>query len=195
MNSATPITTNYDSHTIAMNSETTGKDAFVSLVEKCRENELPNLIENASTEHAATLFENLFRIAKDKQEAIKIVSGHLNPSFYDKFSSHISDCMQAGCNVEVIILNQQQKDFLDTHSFAATIKSKGGAVFVANESTDTNHHPHFVLIGSNRFRFEIDHSRTKAIASFNNESIGRTLEELFTSLKESILPQNTATAV
>jgi len=75
---------------------------------------------------------------------------------------------------------------LDTNKFAKELKKHNPAFLTQKPEGSNIKSAHFILVGDKRFRAETDHDQAKAIASFNRESIGETLSEIFTQIKSNI---------
>jgi len=156
-------------------------DKFETLVVECREKNLPITIHNASKRHALTLFKNLFQAAIVNTEPVKIVSGNLDDDFYNDLDEDLKKCLDKDISVEVFALNHRD---LQSNKFAQTLITHKNGTFNQFPIDEKVQSPHFILVGENKYRAETDHVQAKAIASFNNSSVGETLSQLFSELKE-----------
>ncbi len=159
------------------------KDTFKKMVEECRKNESPKTIFNASKDHALVLFQELFTASIEHKEDVKIISGHLDDSFYNDLSIDLESCVGKGMAVEVIVLNDRD---LSSNKFAKIIQNSDRCSITQLPTGNKISSAHFILVGNSRFRAETDHDQAKAIASFNNPSVGETLTEIFASVKNKI---------
>lgn len=155
------------------------------------------MIQNAAREHAFILFKELIGSATDdnRVESIRIVSGHLDTDFYGALVSDIEAYLEkSGASISVVVLDSSVD--LSEHPFVKIIDGyQNGEVLQVPTGQDWSKHPHFIIVGNSRFRFETDHAQTKAAASFNGPAIGRTLVELFDGLHDCLTStQKLATA-
>lgn len=158
--------------------------SFEQKVLSCRNNESAELIQNAAWGHAVFLFENLLQVASEKKESVRLITGHLNNDFYSELSGELDKCIAADVLVELIVLDSEQG--LDDNVFYNKIRgySKGSVITAPNGFSMSA--PHMLLIGDDarRFRLEVDHEQTKAVASFNNRGMGETLLSIYNEVKE-----------
>ena len=66
------------------------------------------------------------------------------------------------------------------------LRGDGDRVFFGPADDSLFDQPHFIVVGRNRFRLETDHKKSKAVASFNNASVGAYLYDLFDKIVEEI---------
>lgn len=157
---------------------------FNELVAYCRRKDRKRLIHNASIEHAEVLFKALFDEAVQSKEDVYIVSGELKEDFYERLKESAKKVFDAGKTIELAVLNEKGKDIdLKKHAFSSFIMEKGGKVY----KTSSFKFPHFIVVGSNKYRLETDHSQGRAIACFDDNSIGSLLKKSFELLKEKEL--------
>jgi len=162
-------------------------DSFEALVKKYRKRKSPQVIHNASKKHAEILIRNLLQEALEKNENIKIVSGNLDDKFYNNLAEELGDCLNAGIQVEVVVLNSRD---LSGNRFAEKIRENSNGTLIQNNKDEEINFPHFVLVGENKFRSETNHNKARAIASFNNPSICETLSDIFEKIKNWISPNS-----
>lgn len=162
------------------------KTAFEKKVDRCRKDETAELIDNAAWDHAIYLFKSLLEVAAEKKEKVRIISGSLNNEFYSTLSEELQRCIASGVEIEVLILDETVD--IDTNDFARMVKNHAkGAVLKVPQGSPIGA-PHMLVIGENgqRFRLEIDHSQTKAVASFNNADMGKSLLRIYENVKEQV---------
>ena len=154
-------------------------DTFVRLVKELADTDSPRLIENASIEHALTIIECLLDAAKKHKEKVRIVSGCLMESFYSSLVDKAREVMQAGVPISVVVLRGSKED-LRGNSFCNVVdKDQNGEVHFVDGANKTLH---FVVTGDCRYRVEVDDEKKKAIASFNDRTIGRGLVSIYEDL-------------
>ena len=161
-------------------------DSFEDKVDYCRKNDTADLIDNAAWGHAQYLFKNLLAVAAEKKEDVRIISGHLRADFYESLSKEIGDCINSGAKIDIVVL--QDDIDIEEHKFAELVNNyQNGNIIVLNDK-DNAEIPHMLLIGGGgeRFRLETDHSQTKAVASFNNEGMGRMLLNIYDDFMKNI---------
>jgi|WetSurSiteA1Bulk_404760.scaffolds.fasta_scaffold67350_2 hypothetical protein len=148
---------------------------FSKMVSDCRKKESTQIIHNASYEHAKILFNNLIQEAGEKNEDITIVSGELFLDFYESLIPDTEKALQKGIKISLAVCNIPEN--FDTHPFVSLLKKYNMSIYKPVEGCVSL--PHFIVVGTKRFRLEIDHKQTKAIACFNNEQIGKILKTIF----------------
>lgn len=150
---------------------------FAKVVAESRKKESPRMIYNASIDHAKLLFTELIQDAIERKEDIRIVSGELNPTFYGALTDDATRALDKKITIKLIVLNPDID--LTKNPFVSILLNKGGEVYKAKSKLDM---PHYILVGDKRFRLELDHKQAKAVASFNNEGIGKTLKNNFDNI-------------
>lgn len=162
------------------------KSPFDLKVARCRAKNLPDLIENAAWDHAVTLFKELLGAAAENEEMVRVVSGTLNSQFYNELSDELDACIKAGVNIELIVLDGDAD--LVGNVFAEKIEAyENGEAFKVAKANKISA-AHMLLIGDGRrFRLETDHEQTKAIASFNNGSMGESLLSIYNATKAKVV--------
>lgn len=161
-------------------------DKFEKLVSQCQRHGIDRSIENSAWDHALILFVYLLKDAVEKNKDIKIVSGNLNSIFYDEVYRRAKEYFlkipQKSLKIEVIVLNNKN-DFID-NEFSRFIKNHGGLIRYIKSDISGYDGPHFMLVGKDAYRVEVDHEKTKALANFNNSKVGNMLHLLFGELRE-----------
>ncbi len=160
---------------------------FQKLVENCRKKNLNKDIHNSAWPHALILFKELLTAATEHGENVCIVTGNLKAEFYDQLTDVAQKCLDADLKIELNILEPDAN--VSGNSFAELIKGHDRGIFSQATTSDSIHIPHFILVGNKRYRFEVNHAKTKAIANFNNQSMGEALKQLFSSLKKDFSSQ------
>lgn len=162
--------------------------AFEQLVKECRSKKINRTIYNASRGHANILLRNLFESAHENnaKDAIKIVSGYLDPNFYGSLGEAICAASADGCDVSILVMNE--KSDLDNNPFIQPLKGMSGVTCIQYKGPGTKLAPHFVLVGKDRYRFEVDHDQATAEANFNDSDFGGFLNILYKAIEASILP-------
>lgn len=155
---------------------------FSKIVADCRKKESTKIIHNASYEHARELFINLIDEARVRKEDVLITSGNLNPDFYGVLIDDTKEAIKGGVKVKLAVLNPSAD--IKNNPFANMVLKEGGVVYKAKGEMK---YPHFILVGDKRFRLELDHEQTKAIACFNNPGIGKFLKDNFEAIASSNL--------
>jgi len=84
-------------------------DEFAKLVERCRTQKLPDIIENTSMQHATILLRGLIQHAAVEKTDIKMVSGKLFAGVFQPLVLDLSRALDQGCKVDAIILCQQSE--------------------------------------------------------------------------------------
>ncbi len=160
------------------------ESAFKEKVDRCKKENLPDLIDNAAWDHALYLFNSLLDVAADKKEKIRIISGTLNDKFYGKLLEKFKKAKRAGSEIEVLVTSPDAN--LDDNTFAKWVDTNGKLIHAKDESIPV---PHMLVIGEQgqRFRLETDHSQTKAVASFNNPYMGEIVLDMYKNAKKMLL--------
>lgn len=156
-------------------------DAFKILVKTSYDNREKGgqIIHNASRSHAKILFEQLFDSAIESGEDMRIVSGNLDDAFYEVLTTRVKECLDSGVKVSLSIID---KGFnIKGSRFAQAVEShENGSVYLTHV-VDIKA-AHFVTVGDSQYRLEVDHAEAKAIANFNDTSVGKTLMNAFDAI-------------
>ena len=156
-------------------------DEFDKVVKDARKVKKYRIIHNASKSHALTLFKNLLEEAKETHEDIKIVTGSLDAEFYGQLTDNLRKCLDAGVKCEVIVAKEID---IASNEFAKLLDShEHGNIYMG--SMEPVQAPHFIVVGNNKYRFEVDDETSKAIANFNDDAVGSTLVGVFSTLRDS----------
>jgi len=68
--------------------------SFEEFVKECSDKNLSTIIQNASKEHALTLFQELLDSSIKNNETVKIISGNLDDDFYNNLVPTLKDCLK-----------------------------------------------------------------------------------------------------
>ncbi len=160
-------------------------DTFEKKVDRCKRKELSDIIENASRDHAKYLVKALLDKAIKKNEPIRIVTGTFDGDFYKGLVDAFSACTEKNIPISVIVLDKEFNPA--SHPMAKLIDSGNIRLLtIADDKIEeASTAPHFILVGDRRFRLETDHDQAKAVASFNDPSMGRWLMETFNWLVDA----------
>ncbi len=158
---------------------------FEELVVRCRKKNIDRDIHNSSWDHALILFKNLFLSARNSKQPVRIVTGTLNPDFYGELVDCVEETMKKQ-KVELIVLERNMEG-LNSNAFASAIKSNpNGRLFVKHNNDEDIQTSHFVVVGEDKYRFELNHEQTQAVANFKNKTMGEQLVKLFNILKTNL---------
>lgn len=147
--------------------------SFESRVERYYPNSDDN-ISNGSIEHAKVLVAYLFRYAIEKGQDVRMVTGHLEKTFYELFTPLIENILKHN---KVSIISERN---YDSSSFSdAIISADKGEIKIIGENNNIKHPPHFILVGEQSYRLETDDNLKLATASFNDPNIGKYLLGVF----------------
>ncbi len=95
------------------------KSEFELKVDRCRKSNSSELITNAAWSHAIYLFRNLLEVAAAKHEDVRLVTGSLNDDFYAELEEPLNECINAGVDIEVVVLDGNAD--LEENIFASVI--------------------------------------------------------------------------
>ena len=151
---------------------------YAAWVKECYENRLDKEIHNASEENALLLFETLFDKAIRDKEDIKIISHQLLARFYNQLTSRLQQVIDNGNTIEVIVEGN-----IDDKSNNAFYEKAKSSLSIASNFAEL---PNFIVVGNHAFRYETDKNSTKAIANFNNKSMGKFIFDLFGKIKKDV---------
>jgi hypothetical protein len=159
-------------------------DDFEKLVSECQRHGINRNIENSAWNHALILFKYMIKEAVEKNKSIRLVSGGLKSTFYDKLYDEVSvfltQIKEKRISVEVIVL--KDKEVVGKNNFISFIENGGGSIKYIPDGVKEYDGSHFILIGNDCYRIEVDHEKTKAIANFSNVKIGDMLFMIFSEL-------------
>ena len=156
-------------------------ETFEDFVKHCAENDKPDMIENASIEHALIIVKHLLDAARRHGEDVRIVSGRLLQSFYSELAGKATAIMDEGVKIGVVVLDKSDAELQDNDFYNAIKDHDNGDVKVVSNKTAI----HFVVSGIHRYRVEVDDEKKKAIVSFNDATIGKLLGSIYDSLNSA----------
>lgn len=161
-----------------MSKEFNYEDWYTNWIEKCYKKRLNQEIHNASEENALLLFTKLFDKAIEDEEDVKIISRHLLARFYNQLTDKLQDISKNGNTVSVIV--EQDIDDEQNNTFCRHLKTN------PKIAKNFKKLPNFIVVGNNAFRYETDKNNTKAIANFNDASMGVFIVNLFDKINADI---------
>lgn len=146
---------------------------------ECYDKRLNQEIHNASEENALLLFKKLFDKAIRDKEDVKIISRQLLVRFYSKLTDKLEAVISNGNTISVIV----ERDIDDKNNNTFYQHSKKNIKIAKDKFKGL---PNFIVVGNNAFRYETDKNNTKAVANFNNESMGKFIVDLFNKINANI---------
>ena len=153
-------------------------DEFTKLVERCAKNLENHTIFNASTDHAIVLFKNLIEVAERWDEEVKIFSGSFSCTVYDSLIEPLKKALAK--NIKFTLIAECAAAHLETNAFVNAVKNHPkGKVIALNDKVNF---PHFILVGTSRYRVELDDALRTARANFNDAATGATLLSIYNQL-------------
>lgn len=151
---------------------------YEEFVKDCYKNKKNQEIHNASEDNALLLFQTLFdKAIRDKQN-IKIISNQLLARFYNQLTTKLNQVVANGNTVSVIV--EKDIDDKSNNTFYQSLKSR---LKIAKNFDEL---PNFIVVGDDAFRYETNKNSTKAIANFNNKSMGSFMSDLFDKINKDV---------
>lgn len=148
-------------------------------VKECYQKKLNQEIHNASKVNALLLFKTLFDQAISDEKDVKIISCRLLADFYNNLTDKLEALLEKGNTVTVIV----EKDIDDKENNNFYKKCQKNLKIASN----FDGLPNFIVVGDNAFRYETDKNSTKAIANFNDPSMGKFIVDLFDQINADIV--------
>jgi sugar-specific transcriptional regulator TrmB len=148
-------------------------------VNDCYQSRKNQEIHNASQENALMIFNKLFDKAIRDKEDIKIITNKLLASFYNQLTDKLKQIVENGNTVQVIV--EEKIDDQENNNFYHQSKR------FLKKASSFEGLPNFIIVGNNSFRYSADKKDTKAIANFNDESMGSFLLDLFDKIDAQIV--------
>ncbi len=155
-------------------------DVYKEWVEKCDKKNLDEDIHNASEDNALFLFQALLNRAIKKKQDVKIISEFLLARFYNKLTNELQTLAN---NNKLEVIAEKEVDNKENNKFYQSIKDK--RIFLSATKRFRSL-PNFIVVGDSAYRYETDRVSTKAIANFNNKSMGEFLIDMFNDIKKDI---------
>lgn len=156
------------------------KDHYEKMVEQYRKTESNRILMNFSRAHAKVLFENLLKAAEENGEEVCIYSGTLHKDFYNQLTENVKRALEK-TRVLVAVVNDED---MENNSFAQAVDDSPNGKFRKGVSVLGAKHPHFILVGDKKYRFEKDDITKEAIACFNDSLLG----EMLVDAKQRLFP-------
>ena len=151
---------------------------FERMVKECAAKRSPRIIKNASTAHAVIIISHLLSIAREEKEDVRIVSDFLDKSFYSTLVDQAREVLQDSVPIRIAVLNGSREAMQGNGFYNAIADDQNGEVrFVENKKSMP-----FVVVGTSRYRTEINYGGIEALASFNDPVIGEGLVGLYEDL-------------
>ena len=159
-------------------------DSFEDLVILHKKEKINSDILNSTWKHAEILFRHLLDLALNEKKDVRIISGNFNPDFYNGFADLIKKILKNNV-VNVISLGSDEKNIVKNNNFLSELINSENGSIATLKGQRYSKTPHFLLVDKEAYRFEIDHSKTKAVANFNNFKFGELLYGLFEDIANS----------
>jgi len=167
---------------------------YRELVEKLVRNNSATRISNGQSAHAAILIETMFKNACSE---VRIYSGELNNDVYcgdGVIHSAIEFLKKAGSSLRILLQKDHESS---SHKLLNAIESNDDLlgdyeVRVAVGTYATDDADHFAIMDEKGFRYEIDHDKCNAIASFNEPETAQKMATIFDFVfdHQSVEPQH-----
>jgi sugar-specific transcriptional regulator TrmB len=151
---------------------------YEAWVKECYEEKLDEEIHNASEANALLLFKTLFDKAIRDRENIKIISRQLLARFYNQLTDRLQQVIDNGNTVSVIV--EHDVDNREGNKFYQQLNKT-----YVKTTSNFEELPNFIVVGNNAFRYETDKNSTKAVANFNNNSMGSFISDLFDKINKN----------
>lgn len=173
---------------------TSVEPTFREYVDKAKRNKHDWNIPHACMYEALIVFRALIKIATENVgdgRAIRILSHRYYPKFYDQLSNYISDAMDDGVVVEAIVTSSDI-DICNNEFLNAIYDNDLGHVITVPPDHPVHspslrvHSSSFIVVGDSSYRLRAKHGDAKAIANFNNSTIGGLLLQNFLDIKKSL---------
>lgn len=148
---------------------------YKAYVLECYENNKDQDIHNASTENALLLFKTLLKKAFKNKEDVRIISGSLLASFYNELVVPMQDILNNNNSVKIIV--EGDIDDKNNNNFYKSFKD-----YIVDARVKFKELPNLILVGSNSYRYEEDKNSHKALANFNDKSMGNFMQKVFDDL-------------
>lgn len=152
---------------------------YEEYVLECYQKNKDQDIHNASTENALLLFKTLLKKAIKNKEDVRIISGSLLASFYNELITPMQGILNNNNSVNIIV--EGDIDDKEHNGFHKSFKD-----YIVDARVKFKGLPNFILVGDNSYRYEEDKNSHKALANFNNKSVGSFMQEMFDDLLEKI---------
>jgi hypothetical protein len=159
---------------------------YFKLIDNCAATHENFTIPNSEPEHAIYLLKTLF---KNAQSAIRIFTGSLFEHVYGDtgLGEEARNFLRKDENNSIRIAYQESLD-MDNSAFIQSILNDDqgkGSITIWNASESEKYkavNNHFAVMDDKAFRFEIDHTSTKAIANFGDPVNAKRLVAIFDNI-------------
>ena len=136
--------------------------------------------DNSSVAHAEIVTEHLFKYATENKTDIKIFTGELKASFYDKFLEQARVLLKTQ---KISIICEKKSE---TGKFQDLISNDKKGQIADIGTTKAIGVSHFILAGDSAYRDETSDTLKMADASFNGYMRGSFLSVLFDEIEKNI---------
>lgn len=153
---------------------------YATLVRECREQRKNWVISNASLDHAAVLFENLFAAAlaipEGEPQTMVIQSHHAMIPFYSRYLKAAKAVLDRGVKIRVLIVDHTVS--IEDNPFLTLVdRHANGEVEILHADADGS--IDFVVVGNSVYRLEDNIESIKAVANFNDPVVASLLNAKF----------------
>jgi hypothetical protein len=152
---------------------------YEEFVNNCYQNNKNQEIHNASEENALLLFNKLFDKAIRDKEDVKIISHQLSARFYNQLTRKLQKVLENNKTVSIVV--ERSIDDKTNNTF---YQEAGKQVKVASNFEGL---PNFIVVGDSAYRYETDKNSTKAVANFNDKSMGEFISDLFDKINTNVV--------
>jgi hypothetical protein len=170
---------------------TTDTRAYRRLIRDLARMRLNARVSNGFPEHAAILFEAMFRHAKDE---VRIFTGSLSTNVYGQkplVRAAERFLQRPGTSLKVLFEEPADCDALQEHPLLVALNDEAAGALELRQAVGSyavKGAKHFAVMDDCGFRFEHDHDATQAIANFNEPDVARKLLGAFDSAFEMGIP-------
>lgn len=155
---------------------------YRAMIERLSSERTNQRIPNGKPMHASILLEAMFRTGRDE---VRIFTGELAPETYARpelINAARRFLQKPGRRLRVLLQKKKPLSWVNDVPLLRVLKDGCGDSFEVRCATgayasDAAHH--FAVMDSRAYRFEHDHSGTKAIANFNEPAVAASLVAAF----------------
>lgn len=155
-------------------------DPYRDLIHHLARHKINSRIANGKAEHAAALFEGMFRTAENE---VCIFTRNLEPRVFDqpRVAKAAWWYMQnPAAKLNILVQDQSGLATREIVKLARLPRRKGIVqIRLAAGSYRQNDAKHFAVMDGRAFRFEFDHENCSAIANFNEPGVASELQTAF----------------
>ncbi|HKY19031.1 MAG TPA: hypothetical protein VJL82_08865 [Rhizomicrobium sp.] len=168
---------------------------YATFVEKCRTDRINWVISNASIDHAAVLFENLFAAAlaipKGEPREMRIQCHQALIPFYSKYVTAARNVLEEGVDMKILVADASVR--VEDNPFLQTVSACTNKAQIATLGKDADGSIDFVVVGNSAYRLEDNTETIQAVANFNDPLVSAILIEKFDENWALSVPQKTST--